>query len=105
MLPTLGALRERGRAIAEQLVRENAARWESASERDLERVEALAQAVVNRVLHEPTLRMKEMADERVHLRMQVVRELFGLDEVVEGVDAQDELANVRELPRRPRRQA
>ena len=100
VLPTLAALRERGRAIAEQLVRENAGRWESASARDLERVAAIAQAVVNRVLHEPTLRMKQTEDERVHLRTQVVRELFGLEEVVEGVDAQDELADVRPL-RRP----
>ena len=100
VLPTLAALRERGRAIAEGIVRENAGRWESASERDLERVEALAQAIVNRVLHEPTLRIKQVADERVHLRMQVVRELFGLEETVDGVDAEAELAEVRELPRR-----
>lgn len=100
VLPTLAALRERGRAIAEQLVRENAGRWESASERDLERVEALAQALVNRILHEPTLRMKQMADERVHQRMQVVRELFGLEETVEGVDAQQPLADVTPLRRR-----
>jgi glutamyl-tRNA reductase len=101
VLPTLASLRERGRAIAEQLVRENAGRWESASERDLERVAALAQAVVNRILHEPTLRMKQMADERVHQRMQVVRELFGLEETVEGVDAEQPLADVTPL-RRPR---
>jgi glutamyl-tRNA reductase len=98
--PTLAALRERGRTIAEQLVRENAGRWESASERDLERVEALAQAIVNRLLHEPTLRMKEMADDRVHQRVQVVRELFGLEETVEGVDAERPLADVTPLRRR-----
>ena len=82
-------------------MRENAGRWESASERDRERVEAIAQAIVNRLLHEPTLRMKQMTDERVHLRMQVVRELFGLEETVEGVDATDEqpLADVRPLRR------
>jgi glutamyl-tRNA reductase len=97
--PTLAALRERGRAIAEQALRENAGRWESASERDLERVEALAQAIVKRLLHEPTLRMKE-TDERVHLRTQVVRELFGLEETVPGLDAEGELADVRPLPRR-----
>jgi glutamyl-tRNA reductase len=99
--PTLAALREQCRAIAEQLVRENAGRWESASERDLERIEALAQAVVKRILHEPTLRIKQMADERVHLRMQVVRELFGLEETVEGVDAEQPLADVTPLRRQP----
>jgi glutamyl-tRNA reductase len=94
--PTVAALRERGRALAEQIVRENAGRWESASARDIERVEAIAQAIVKRLLHEPTLRMKT-ADERVHLRMQVVRELFGLDETVDGVDGDDQLADVQPL--------
>lgn len=102
VMPTLAALRERGRAIAEQVVRENASRWESASERDRERVMAIAQAIVNRLLHEPTLRLKQAGDDRVHLRTQVVRELFGLEEVVEGVDDADgrQLADVRPL-RRP----
>jgi glutamyl-tRNA reductase len=99
VLPTLSALREHGKAIAQQVVRENAGRWETASERDRERVEAIAQAIVNRLLHEPTLRMKQMADERMHLRMQVVRELFGLEETVDGVDAEQPLADVRPLRR------
>jgi len=102
VMPTLGALRARGQAIAEQLVRENAGRWESASERDLERVGALAQAVVNRLLHEPTARMKNVADDRVHLRMQVIRELFGLEDAPEGIEAEQPLAEVRPLRRRDR---
>jgi glutamyl-tRNA reductase len=80
VLPTLAALRERGRAIAAQVLAENAGKWESASGRDLERVDALAQAVVSRLLHEPTVRMKELRGDRIHARMQVVRELFGLDD-------------------------
>lgn len=104
IMPTLAALRERGRAIAEQVVRENDGRWETASERDRERVAAIARAIVNRLLHEPTLRLKQTDDDRVHLRTQVVRELFGLEEVVEGVDDADgsQLADVRPL-RRPAR--
>lgn len=99
VLPTLGALRARGQEIAEQIVRENASRWESASERDRERIAALAQAVVNRILYEPTLRMKELSDDRVHLRMQVVRELFGLEEPDE-LERAGTLADVHRLPRR-----
>ncbi|MCW2955040.1 MAG: glutamyl-tRNA reductase [Conexibacter sp.] len=107
VLPTLTALREHGRSIADGLVRENAGRWETASERDLERIAQLAQAVVNRVLHEPTLTMKRMKDERVHLRMQVVRELFGLEDAPEGIEAADgaPLAEVRPLPQRVRHTA
>ena len=57
---------------------ENDGKWESASERDLERVEAVARAIVNRLLHDPTLRMKELRDDRVHARMALVQDLFGL---------------------------
>lgn len=103
VLPTVGALRARGQEIARQIVRENSGRWETASEKDLERVEALAQAVVNRILHEPTLRMKGMADDRIHLRMQVIRDLFGLEEEQDEPAAARPLAEVR--PLRPARRA
>jgi glutamyl-tRNA reductase len=107
VLPTVSALRARAEEIVLQLLRENENKWESASPRDRERVEALARAVSNRLLHDPTLRMKELRDDRVHARMALVRELFGLevDEVAgtEG-DAQeapdradDQLAEVRQL--------
>ena len=45
-LPTVSALREHGDALVEQILAENEGRWESASERDLMRVEAIARAVV-----------------------------------------------------------
>jgi glutamyl-tRNA reductase len=80
VLPTLAALRTRSTEIAEQVVRENSGKWESVSARDLERIDAVARAVVQRLLHEPTVRMKELNDDRVHARMQLVRELFGLDD-------------------------
>ena len=80
VLPTLAALRSHATAIAESVVSENDGKWESASPRDRERIDALARAVVNRLLHEPTLRMKEMRDDRVHARMALVRDLFGLSE-------------------------
>jgi glutamyl-tRNA reductase len=104
VLPTLAALRARATEIAAQVVAENEGRWDSASPRDRERVEAIARSVVNRLLHEPTLRMKEMHDDRVHARMALVRDLFGLD-VQEGAlatssvaEPEPELAEVRELP-------
>jgi glutamyl-tRNA reductase len=119
VLPTLAALRAHAVKIAAQVVGENAGKWESASARDLERVDALARAVVNRLLHEPTLQMKEMRDDRVHARMALVRDLFGLstqdgtfaaqagvDAVPAPAPASDEqtkdngLAEIRELPAR-----
>ncbi|MBV8429991.1 MAG: glutamyl-tRNA reductase [Solirubrobacterales bacterium] len=109
VLPTISSLRARATEIAEQVVRENEGKWESASERDRDRVGDLAQAIVNRLLHEPTLRMKELQDGRVHARMALVRELFGLEseEVREAPATEalapgepDQLAQVHELHRR-----
>jgi glutamyl-tRNA reductase len=98
VLPTLAALRTRAAEIAEQVIHENEGKWETASERDRERVQALARAVVNRLLHEPTLRIKEMRDDRVHARMALLRELFGLEvQDIAAAAAQQELAEVREL--------
>ncbi len=93
-LPTLAALRSHATAIADAVVEENSGRWESASERDLERIQALARAVVNRLLHEPTARIKEMQDDRMHARMAVVRDLFGLD-VDDGAEQRSEADRAR----------
>jgi glutamyl-tRNA reductase len=106
ILPTLAALRTHATEIAEQVVLENHGKWESASPRDLERVQAVARAIVNRLLHEPTVRIKELRDERVHARMALVRDLFGISADEPAIEAAqepfeaDELAEVRELRRR-----
>jgi len=106
--PTIRALREYGDAIVEQVLAENQARWELASERDVARAEAIARSVMNRLLHEPTLRLRTMTEGRSHGRLQIMRELFGLEGAPEGIeeiaDAVDLGAggadNVRPLPRR-----
>jgi glutamyl-tRNA reductase len=105
VLPTISSLRARATEIAEQVIKENDGKWEAASPKDLQRIDDLARAMVNRLLHEPTLRMKELRDGRVHARMALVRELFALEveEVAparEEAPAADRLAEVREL--RPR---
>jgi glutamyl-tRNA reductase len=106
VLPTLAALRAHATQIAEQVVRENDGKWEAASPRDLERVEALARAVVNRILHEPTIKMRELRDDRVHARMALVRDLFGLtrdERELEDEDQGGALAEVRAITDRQRR--
>jgi glutamyl-tRNA reductase len=80
VVPTIAALREHGATLVEQVLAENGGRWESASERDLARVEAIARAVMQRLLHEPTLRLKTFEESASHGRLQLVRELFGLPE-------------------------
>jgi glutamyl-tRNA reductase len=106
VLPTISSLRSHAADIADQVVKENSGKWDSASGRDLQRVEDMARAIVNRILHEPTVRMKELRDGRVHARMALVRELFGLDgeempveheAAPTGGEPADELAQLREL--------
>ena len=109
--PTISALRAQGTAIVEQVLAENEGRWDSASARDVARAEAIARAVMQRMLHEPTIRMKALEHGGGHGRLAVLRELFGLDEVPQEAAARaaaaaddvpvDEPAEVRELRRRP----
>jgi glutamyl-tRNA reductase len=98
VMPTIAALRAYADEVVAGVLDENDARWESLSEKDRARVEAVARAVANRLLHEPTLRVKSSGAEHRHARMQVLRELFGLEEPAAA--AEDE-ASVHEL--RPRR--
>jgi glutamyl-tRNA reductase len=95
VLPTLTALRERGDAIVDGLLAENAGRWEAMTERDAARVEAMARAVVKRLLHEPTARVRDLDATDRHARLSLLRELFGLEEAA-APDA-DEAAEVRRL--------
>ena len=100
--PTIGALHQRGERIVDQVLEENAGRWESASARDLARVEALARAVVARLLHEPTIRLRSLDAERVHGSIELLRDLFALradsDAGSDGAAASGEAHdNVREL--------
>jgi glutamyl-tRNA reductase len=100
-LPTVSALREHGNEIVEQVLAENAGRWESASPRDLARIEAVARAVMSRLLHEPTIRLRSLSEQRGHASLELVRELFGLREDESSPQqAPSELAEVHDLPAR-----
>jgi glutamyl-tRNA reductase len=80
VVPTISALRRRGEEVVANVLQENEPRWESLSEADRERVELLARAVVSRLLHEPTLRLRGSAGEQASYRyVHALRELFGLD--------------------------
>jgi glutamyl-tRNA reductase len=95
ILPTLTSLRALGDSVVDGLLSENAGRWESLSERDAERVDALARAVVRRLLHEPTRQVNGLEGADRHARLSLLRELFGLEEAAPA-DA-DEAAEVRRL--------
>jgi glutamyl-tRNA reductase len=89
VVPTISALRERGDQIVEQVLRENDSRWETLSEADRERLTLMARAIVSRLLHEPTSRLKRPSDEEsAYIHLQALRELFGLDASLTKGEAQ-----------------
>jgi len=99
VLPTLTALRARGDEVVAQVLAENENRWDQLSERDRQRVEALAKAVANRLLHEPTMHVKNLDTAQRHARLQLLREVFGLEEPA-AADTAEQPAEVRALRRR-----
>ena len=76
VVPTISALRRRADEVVRQVLDENEPRWESLSEADRERVEVMARAVASRLLHEPTIRLKDRSS---YHHLHTLRELFGLD--------------------------
>ncbi len=104
VVPTIAALRELGEGVVQQVLRENEPRWESLSSADRERVDVLARAVVNRLLHEPTLRLKSAtAGDEPYVYVQALRELFGL-EVSSALD-ESSGAEVTQLDSRRRKRS
>ncbi len=84
VVPTIAALRKRSDEIVRRVLAENDGRWETMSDADRERVEALASAVASRLLHEPTMRMRRSAEaDAAYLHVNALRELFGLDAATE----------------------
>jgi glutamyl-tRNA reductase len=97
-LPTITALREHADRIVADVLDANATRWETDADRA--RGEAVARAVAKRLLHEPTIRVRQSGGEHRHARMHLLRELFGLEEAADATVAEEGGADVREL-RRP----
>jgi glutamyl-tRNA reductase len=101
VLPTVAALRQRADEVVDRVLAENEPRWEALSEADRERLRMMARAIANRLLHEPTLRLKRSADdEAAYPYVHALRELFGLDAETTPLAAED--AEVTELEDRRR---
>jgi glutamyl-tRNA reductase len=105
VMPTVAALRERAERIVAQVLSENATRWESLSATDRERMEQMTRAIVNRLLHEPTVRLKGLADhDDAYLQVSALRDLFGLDAGTEpDVGTGADVASLEERRRRSER--
>ncbi|MEA2276800.1 MAG: glutamyl-tRNA reductase [Solirubrobacteraceae bacterium] len=77
--PTIAALHGRAQDVVEGVLRENAGRWESASIADRRRIEALARAIAQRLLHEPTAQLRRAAQDADEDALRLARGLFALD--------------------------
>ena len=54
---------------------------EEISKKQKKSLEAMSQAIVNKILHEPTLYLKGLADDpQVDVSLDAVRQVFGLNE-------------------------
>jgi glutamyl-tRNA reductase len=99
VVPTIAALRGHGDEVVRRVMAENETRWESLSEADRKRLQAMARAIASRILHEPTLRMRRSAGgEDAYFYLSALRDLFGLD--VEMEPEGETGANVTELRRK-----
>jgi glutamyl-tRNA reductase len=98
VVPTITALRERGDEVVRRVLAENERRWESLSEADRARMDAMARAIASRLLHEPTLRIRRSAgSDDTYFYVSALRELFGLD--IETEPEGELGSNVTELRR------
>jgi glutamyl-tRNA reductase len=98
VVPTIASLRARADEIVDRVLAENESRWESLSAADRERMRAMAHAIANRLLHEPTLRIKRAAEkDGAYEYVHALRELFGLDPDTAPLDGEDaEVHEIRE---------
>jgi glutamyl-tRNA reductase len=100
VVPTVAALRERADAIVEQVLAENESRFEKLSDADRQRLRAMTRAIAGRLLHEPTLRIKDAAErDDAYVYVTALRELFGLDAGTEPEGAGAEVTSLDEARR------
>jgi len=84
VVPTLSGLRAHAERIRQREVDKALRRMGPLNEREREIIEALSQGIVNKLLHQPTVRLKEQSSQGSGLLYAAaIQELFGL----EGADA------------------
>lgn len=78
--PAITSLRERAEEIRRAELARISAGWEGLSDEDRARLEALTRGIVNKLLHEPTVRVRAAAETGDALQhVESLRHLFGLE--------------------------
>jgi glutamyl-tRNA reductase len=99
VLPTVASLRDFASGVVDRVLAENSSRWQDLNGEDRARVEAMAHTIASRMLHAPTMRLREVAgSDRAYESVNMLRELFSLD--VETVAEAAEDATVTPILRR-----
>jgi glutamyl-tRNA reductase len=80
--PAITSLRQRAEAIRRAELARLDGQWDSLSEGDRERLDALTKGIVNKLLHEPTVRVRAAAEDgdgEALRHLESLRHLFGLE--------------------------
>jgi glutamyl-tRNA reductase len=97
-VPTIAAIREAAEQVRADEYARAVKRLGALSEKDLATVEALSQAIVSKVLHGPTTRLREAAAEKDgYSHVEAARMLYGLDD---GAEKTARVRGLRSLLRR-----
>jgi glutamyl-tRNA reductase len=79
VVPAITSLRDHAERIRAEELRRMEQRWETLSPADRERLDAMTRTMLNKLLHEPTVRLKQLAAaDRSGPYADAVTELFGL---------------------------
>ncbi len=85
VVPTVAAIRSKAENMRSEEFDKALRRLGGLSEKEIQTVEALTQAIVNKMLHGPTARLKQVSSERYGVGyIEAARYLYGLDSNPEG---------------------
>ena len=82
VVPTIAALKKKAQLICEMELEKALPRLGEIDDRQRNTINALTSGIINKLLHEPIVRIKELSgDKQGYVYTESLRELFGLDEV------------------------
>jgi glutamyl-tRNA reductase len=85
VVPTVAAIRAKAEKVRAEELEKAMKRLGGLSEKELKTVDALTSAIVNKMLHGPTARLKQVAAEKDgYTYVEAARFLYGLDTNPEG---------------------
>jgi glutamyl-tRNA reductase len=84
VVPTVAAIRANAERIRQAELEKALKRLGGLSEKEIKTVEALTGSIVNKMLHDPTCRLKDAAAEKDgYVYVEAIRHVYGLDDAEE----------------------